>query len=241
VHEAPAPRGRPRLRPRLRPLAHARLGLGVRLAAPALQPVLLHRRSPFQAARAQRSLQLCTVPPGRGLRRDLRRVAEPQHLLEDALCGMAGHAQAALRGPHHARAEGAPRPPPQGAQAGGGAAPALHAEALLRPQVPALQPGRPDLLRPPPQDHLPGHARQGATASGVRVRAGAQAAHRGLAHGLDGRDAPARGAGAVRPGPPVRQAPPGGAGGRDGEPDPLHVVRVHHRQPRAHAQLQLEK
>ena len=134
---------RTRRRRGLSALPHARVPAGVRLAAPGLPHEL---RGPPRQPRLRHPPQrlVRAVPPRRGLRRDVRGMAEARWVLAPALPRLAGAAQAHRRRRMDAGSCGpAPDPgePPPGGVAG---AQHAHAGAALRGEAPLLRHRRHD-------------------------------------------------------------------------------------------------
>ena len=96
VHEAPAPRARPRRAARLRPASPPPLARPLRQLVPAL-PRILPAEPREPPLRAAPRLLVRAGPPRRGLRRDLRGLADAGLALAQALRRMAGAAQARVR------------------------------------------------------------------------------------------------------------------------------------------------
>src|SRR5690606_31625530 len=92
----PAPRGRPRRPAFLRAPPPPTLAAAFRALLDPLSDVLPAGPGEPELRAASPPL-VCAKPPGRGLRRDLRRVAEPALQLAQALCRLAGAQEAALR------------------------------------------------------------------------------------------------------------------------------------------------
>ena len=143
----PAPRGRARDRQRLQAAAAAQAAQAVR-AVDGGVPRVLHAQALQQELRPAPRFLVRAEPPGRGLRRDVRGVAQPALAVARALCRLAGPEEA--RVPRRADA-GARRPsaaPGVAPQAGAAAQPEEDAAAALRPQARPLRLRVPQLLRP---------------------------------------------------------------------------------------------
>ena len=122
-------------------------------------PRVLHAEAVQQELRAAPRLLVRAEPPGRGLRRDVRRLADARQQLGAALRRLAGAEEARVHGPADAVAGRARRPSSIAAeevdplsQPPPDAAPALPAEAA------ALRRGPPGLLRPRPAAPVLGRA-----------------------------------------------------------------------------------
>ena len=138
-------------RPRHRQRLHA---AAAPQAAQAVRPVdggvsrVLHAQALQQELRPAPRLLVRAEPSRRGLRRDVRGVAQAGLAVARALRRLAGAEEARVHGRAHAGARRAPAAPGVAPQAGAAAQPEEDAAAALRPQARALRLRVPELLRP---------------------------------------------------------------------------------------------
>ncbi len=111
-------------------------------------PGVLHAQTVQQELRPAPRFLVRAEPSRRGLRRDVRGVAQPALAVARALRRLAGAEEARVHGRADARPRRASAPPGVAPQAGAAAQPEEDAAAALRPQARALRLRVPELLRP---------------------------------------------------------------------------------------------
>src|SRR3990172_7461908 len=154
----PASRGGARHRERLPPPPPPAPPAVVRQIVPTL-PRPLHAQTVQQELRPAPRSVVRAEPPRRGLRRDVRRLADPRLAVAGAARRRAGAKEAGIHGRADARAGGRDSPGDRGRTRGPAAgAPPLAARALPA-QARALRPRPPGLLRSRPQTTLLRRAR----------------------------------------------------------------------------------